>query len=129
MYSPHVSGSTSTPTTTTVNVSGNSQPELAAGQRQQGFFVGLSTTVHTPESILIPVTYHQQNERGLLSEIGTTQIAPFETLATPQAVSFDYDDQRQSASSLSLSVEPSRSQRPSQSVANVVPPRERKAES
>ena len=121
MYSPHVSGSTSTATTTTVNVSGNSQPELAAGQRQQGFFVGLSTTVHTPESILIPVTYYQQNERGLLSEIGTTQIAPFETLATPQAVTFDYDDHRQSARSLSLSIEPSRSQRSPQSVANVVP--------
>ena len=121
MYSPHVSGSTSTATTTTVNVCGNSQPELAAGQRQQGFFVGLSTTVHTPESNLIPVTYHQQNERGLLSEVGTTQIDPFETLATPQAVAFDYDDYRQSASSLSLSNEPSQSQRSSQPVADVVP--------
>ena len=115
MYSPHVSGSTTTATTTTVTVSGNSHPELAAGQRQQGFFVGLSTTVHTPASILIPVTYRQQNERGLLSEIGTTQIDPFEALATHQAVTFDYDDHRQSASSLSLSIESS------QSVEDVVP--------
>ena len=115
MYSPHVSGSTFTASTTTVTVSRNSQPELAAGQRQQGFFVGLSTTVHTPESILIPVTYHQQNERGLSSEIGTTQIDPFEALATHQAVTFDYDDHRQSASSLSLSIESS------QSVEDVVP--------
>ena len=109
MYSPHVSGSTTTATTTTVTVSGNSHPELAAGQRQQGFFVGLSTTVHTPASILIPVTYRQQNERELLSEIGTTQIDPFEALATHQAVTFDYDDHRQSASSLSLSIESSQS--------------------
>ena len=115
MYSPHVSGSTTTATTTIVTVSRNSQPELAAEQRQQGFFVGLSTTVHTPESILIPVTYHQQNERGLLPEIGTTQIDPFEALATHQAVTFDYDDHRQSASSLSLSIESS------QSVEDVVP--------
>ena len=121
MYSPHASGSTSTATSSTVNVCGNSQPELAAGQRQQGFFVDLSTTVHTPESNLIPVTYHQQNERGLLAEIGTTQIDPFETLATPQAVTFDYDDYRQSASSLPLSIAPSRSQRSSQSVADVIP--------
>ena len=115
MYSPHVSGSTFTATTTTITVSRNSQPELAAGQRQQGFFVGLSTTVHTPESILIPVTYHQQNERGLMSEIGTTQIDPFEALATHQAVTYDYDDHRRSASSLSLSIESS------QSVEDVVP--------
>ena len=115
MYSPHVSGSTFTATTTTITVSRNSQPELAAGQRQQGFFVGLSTTVHTPESILIPVTYHQQNERGLMSEIGITQIDPFEALATHQAVTFDYDDHRQSANSLSLSIESS------QSVEDVVP--------
>ena len=115
MYSPHVSGSTTTATTTTVTVSGNSQPELAAGERQHGFFVGLSTTVHAPESILIPVTYHQQNELGLLSEIGTTQIDPFEALATHQAVTYDYDDHRQSASSLSLSIESS------QSVEDVVP--------
>ena len=122
MYSPHITGSTSTATTTTVNVCGNFQPELAAGQHQQGCFVGLSTTVYTPESILIPVTYHQQNESGLLSEIGTTQIDPFETLATtPQAVTFDYDDYRQSANSLSLSIEPSRPQRSSQSVADVIP--------
>ena len=121
MYSPHVSGSTFTATTTTVTVSRNSQPELAAGQRQQGFFVGLSTTVHTPGSILIPVTYHQQNERGVSSEIGTTQIDPFEALATHQAVTYDYDYHGQSTSSLSLSIESSRSQSSSQSVEDIVP--------
>ena len=123
MHSSHLAGSSSTAsaTSTSATAARVSQSEPAAGQRQQGFFVGLSTTVHTTESVLIPVNYHQQNERGLLSEIDTTQIDPSETLATPQAVTFDYDDYRQSASSLSLSIEPSRSQSSSQSVADVVP--------
>ena len=84
MHSPHVSKSSSTTaastsTATTVTTSGVSQPESAAGQRQQGSFVGLLTTPHTPaESTKISSTCHQQVELGLLSEISTTQIAPFE---------------------------------------------------
>ena len=114
------SSSTASATGTSVTASRVSQPQLAAGQRQQGSFVGLSTTIHTPESELIPATYHQQDELGLLSsEIGTTQIAPFEALATQLATTFDDDDQGQSASSLSLSDEPSRSQKTSQPVDNV----------
>ena len=115
------SSSTASATGTSVTASRVSQPELAAGQRQQGSFVGLSTTIHTPESALIPATYHQQDELGLLSsEIGTTQIAPFEAaLAKQLAITFDDDDQGQSASSLSLSNESSRSQKSSQLVDNV----------
>ena len=115
------SSSTASATGTSVTASRVSQPELAAGQRQQGSFVGLSTTIHSPESALLPVTYHQQDELGLLSsEISTTQIAPFEAaLATQLAITFDDDDQGQSASSLSLSNEPSRSQKSSQPVDNV----------
>ena len=122
MHSPHVSKSTSTvsvtatSTSTTVTVSGVSQPESAAGQRQQGAFVGLSTTAHTPESTRISSTYYQQNELGLWSEIVTAQIAPFETLTTDLAVTFDSDYHGQSASSLSLPNEPSRSQKSSQPV-------------
>ena len=114
MHSPHVSKSTftatSTNTTTTVTVSKVSQPESAAGQRQQGFFIGLLATLHTPESTRIPSTYYQQDELGLLSEISTTQIAPFEALATDLAVTFDGD-----------SNDPSRSQKSSQPVDDAVP--------
>ena len=113
-----LSSSISTGTTT----SEESQSGAAAGQRQHGSFVGLLTTVHTPESMLIPVTsYRQQIELGLLPEIGTTQIAPFEALTTPLAVTFDDNDQGQSASSLSLSNELSRSQKSSQPIDDVVP--------
>ena len=117
------SSSTASATGTSVTASRVSQPELAAGQRQQGSCVGLSTTTHSQESALLPVTYHQQDELGLLShEISTTQIAPFEAaLATQLAITFDDDDQGQSASSLSLSNEPSRSQKSSQPVDDVFP--------
>ena len=98
----------------------DSQPGTRDGQRPQGSFVGLSTTIHTPESALVPATYHQQDELELLPEIGTTQISPLEALATYLAVTFDDDHQGESASSLSLSNEPSRSQRSSQPVKDVV---------
>ena len=126
MHSPHVSKSTSatttsTSTTTTVTVSWVSQPESVAGQRPKSYFMGLLTTPHPPELTTISSTYYQQDERGLLTEIGTTQIDPFEVLATHQAVTFDDDDPGQSASSLSHSTEPSRSQKSSQSVDDVTP--------
>ena len=89
-----------------------SQPELAAGQRQQGSFVDLSKTVHTPEPTLIPATYYQQDELGLLydisvSDISSSQVDPFETLATHQSLTFDDDDQEQLDNSASLYNEPS----------------------
>ena len=109
--------------TATATASRVSQPEPAAGQHQQGSFVGLSTTAHTPESIRISSNYYQQDELRLLSNISTSasQTDPLEALATYIAVTFDDDDQRQSASSLSLSNEPSRSQKSSQSVDNGSP--------
>ena len=108
---------TSTGTTT----SQDSQPSTADGQRPRSSFMGLSTAIRTPESALIPATYHQQDELGLLSEMGTTQISPLEAIATHLAVTFDKDRQGRSASSLSLSNEPSRSQRSSQPVDDVAP--------
>ena len=121
MHGSIVSKSSSSISTDTTTFE-DSQSGAATGQRQRGSFVGLSTTVHTPESTLIPVTsYRQQDELGLLPEIGTTQIAPFEALTTPLAVTFDDDDQGQSASSLSLSNELSRSQKSSQPIDDVVP--------
>ena len=98
----------------------DSQPGTKDGQRPQSAFVGLSATTHTQESALIPASYHQQDELRPLSEIGTTQISPLEALAKHSAVTFDDDHQGQSASSLSLSNEPSRSQRSSQPVEDVV---------
>ena len=130
MHSPHVSKSSftatataaSTSTTTTVAVSGVSQPESAAGQHQQGAFVGLSTTAHTPESTRISSTYYQQDELRLLSDISAPPVNPFEALATHQTVTFGHDDQGQSAScSLSLSVEPARSEKSSQPIDDVAP--------
>ena len=85
MHSSSVSKSSSSSTGATT--SEESQSGEAAGPGQHGSFVGLSTTVHTPESMLIPVTsYRQKDGLGLLPEIGTTQIAPFEALTTPLAI-------------------------------------------
>ena len=108
-------------TSTSTTTSQDSQPGTADGQRPRSSFMGLSTAIRTPESALIPATYHQQDEHELLSEIGTTQISPLEAIATQLAVTFDNDRQGRSASSLSLSNEPSRSQRPSQPVDDVDP--------
>ena len=123
MHSSRLPKSSSTATTARTSdiASRVSQPESAAGQRQQGSFVGLSTTLQTPESTRISSNYYQQNELGLLSEIGTTQTDPFEAPAIRQTFTFDDHVQGQSASSLSLSIEPSRSQRSSQPVDVVVP--------
>ena len=103
MRSYRVSKSTSiiTATTTSISVSGGSQPESSAGQRQQGSFAGLSTTVHTPESTYIPAAERYAGLR-LLAEVSTLQVDPFVALATQQAVTFDDEAQEQSASSLSL---------------------------
>ena len=100
MHSSCVPKSSSTVTATSKNVTASrvSQPESVAGQRQQGSFVCLSITVHTPELTRISSSYYQQDELRLLSEIGTTQIAPFETLATDLAITFDGDSNEQSRS-------------------------------
>ena len=106
-------------TSTGATTSKDSQLGTKDEQRPQSAFVGLSTTIHTPESAVIPATYRQQDELGLLSETGTTQIGSFEGLA--QAATFDDCDQGQSVNCLSLPSEPSRSQRSSQPVDDVVP--------
>ena len=124
MHSFSVSNSSSATSTTasiSTTIPQNSQPDTAGGQHPRGSFMGLITTVRTPELAPIPATYHQQDELGLFSEIGTTETEPFEVLATHQPVTFDDDDQGQSASPLSLSNEPSRSQKSSQSVDDVLP--------
>ena len=130
MHCSHITKSTSTVTVTakstntatTNTVSEISQPESAAGQRQQGYFMGLLTTPHTlAESTEISSTYYQQDELRFLSDVSVSQTGPYEALATDLAVTFDDDDQRQSASSLSLSNEPSRSQKSSQPVEDVAP--------
>ena len=136
MHSPHVSKSTSTAnatatsisTTTTVTVSAVSQPESAARQRPQGYFMGLSTTAHRQAEL--PQTssiYYQQDELRILSDtrllpdINASQTDPFDTLTTYKTATSDGDHQRQSTSSLSPSNEPSQSQKSSQPVDDVVP--------
>ena len=108
-------------TSTSTTTSQDSQPGTADGQRPRSSFMGLSTAIRTPGSAITPATYHQQDEPELLSEISTPQISPLEAIATRLAVTFDNDRQGRSASSLSLSNEPSRSQRPPQSVDDVAP--------
>ena len=122
MHSFSVSKSTSatsTSTSTSTTTSQDSQPGTADGQRPRSSFMDLSTTVHTPESLLIPA-YHQQDKLGLLSKMGTTQINPFEELATYLAVDNDHQG-RSAASSLSLHNEPARSQKSSQPIDDVAP--------
>ena len=125
MHSVSVSKSTFA-TSTSTTTSQDSQSGTVDGQRPTGFFIDLSTAIHTPVS-LIPTTYHQQDEMGLLPElgllpkIGMTQTNPFEAPAIHIPTTFDDLNQGQSASPLSLSNEPSRSQRSSQPVKDVVP--------
>ena len=103
MRSYRVSKSTSTVTATTpsISVSGCSQPESSAEQRQQVSFVGKPTTSHAPESTYTPAAERYTGLR-LLAEVSTSQIDPFAALATHLAVTFDDENQQQSASSLSL---------------------------
>ena len=108
----------SSATSTSTMTSGVTQPESAAGQRQQGSYVGISIT-NSPNSMQIPTDYQQQTGPSVLAEVNTTQINPLEALATHLAVTFDDDHQGRSASSLSLHNEPAQSQRSSQPVDDV----------
>ena len=101
------STSTATATTTSVSVSEGSQPESAIKRDHQGSFVGLSTTVHTQESSHIPVAEQSFVRLRMLAEVSTSKADPFEALAKHRPVTFDDEDQEQSASSLSLPEEPS----------------------
>ena len=133
MHSPHDSKSTSTAiatstsTITTVTVSEVSQPELAAGQRQHGYFMGFLTTPHTLAGLTqIPSTYYQQDELRFLSDASVSDISasqndPLEAHSTYITATFGDDHQRRSARSLSLSNEPARSQKSSQLVDDIVP--------
>ena len=119
-----ITARTSTSTSASTIISKDSQqPEPVTAQRPQGYFMGLSTTPHTPAELTqISSTYYQQDELRLLSDINASLVNPFEALATQQNVTLDDNDQKQSARcSLSLSIEPTRSQRSSQPVDDVVP--------
>ena len=121
MRNYRVSESTPTATTTSVSVSGGSQPGLAIEQHQQGSFVDIPTTTHAPESTYIPAAERYAGLR-LLAEVRTLHVDPFVTLATHQAVTFDDDeDQEQSARSLSLPDEPLLPNEPSQATDDIAP--------
>ena len=111
----------STGTATSVVTSMVSQPELAAGQRQQeGSFAGFSTTVYTPVSRHIPAAEGYVRLRlSAENSASQLQIDPFVTLATHQAVIFDDEVQEQSASSLSLPDEQLLSNEPPQATDDV----------
>ena len=103
------STATSTSTTTSVTFSRVSQSELAARQPQQASFVGISTSVHTPASTYAPADYQQHEGLRLLAEVITSQVDPFDALATHQTDTFDDkdEDQEQPDDSSLLSDEPS----------------------
>ena len=115
----------SSATSTTASISTTSQDSqlgTADEQHPRCSFVSLLTSPHTPaESSQISSTYCQQDELRLLPDISVSQADHFEVLATHQTVTFDNDGHRQSVSSLSLSNQPSRSQKSSQSVDDVAP--------
>ena len=89
---------------TNTTISGNSHLGTAAGQQPRASFVGLPTTTHMPESTLIPATYNQQYEQRplfdtrLMSDINTSQVDPFELLATYQTVTCEDLGQKQEQS-------------------------------
>ena len=121
MRSYCVSKSTSTATTASVTVYGDSQPESAIEQHHQGSFADLLTTVHTPESTSMPADDRPFAGLRLLAEVSTSQLDPFETLATHRTITFDDEDQEQSASSLSLPDGPLLSNEPSQATDDANP--------
>ena len=120
-YRASQSTSTATAVTTSVTASGVSQPEPAMERHQQGSFAGLSTTVHTPESTHTPVAEQPFVRLRLLAAVSSSQLDPFEQLTTHRPITFDDEDQEQSASSLSLSVEPSLSNEPLQAADDANP--------
>ena len=101
MHRPRLSKSISTAnatsitTATSVTASGVSQPELAAGQRQQGSFAGMPTNVHIPKSTHISAAEQPFTGLRLLAEVSASQVDPFAALATHQSVTFDEAGQYQ----------------------------------
>ena len=108
MQSFRVTKSPSATSTSTITL-GDSQPDSAAGQRPQGFFLGLPTTFHTPESTHIPSNYQQHAGLRLLADVTTSQVDPFDALASHRTIAFDEEDeyQEQPDDSSSFSNEPS----------------------
>ena len=82
--------------------SGNSQPESAAGQRQQGSFTD-PTPIHTPESTHVPLAEQAFAGLRLLAEASASRVDPFEALAAHRTVTFDNDHQKQPDNSSSQS--------------------------
>ena len=121
MRSYCVAKSTSTATTASVTISGDSQPESATEQHHQGSFADLLTTVYTPESTSIPADNRPFAGLRLLAEVSTSQLNPFETPGTHRTITFDDEDQEQSASSLSLPDGPLLSNEPSQATDDANP--------
>ena len=117
--------SSATCTSASISTATSQDSQLGTADEQQprcSSFMGLLTTPHKPEeSSQISSTYYQQDELRLLSDISASKNDRFEVLATHQTVTFDNNDHRQSVSTSSLSNEPSRSQKSSQSVDDVTP--------
>ena len=108
MHSSHKPKSSPATGTSSITLR-DSQPESAAEQRQQGSFVGMSTTVHTPESTHIPSNYQQHEGLRLLADVTTSLVDPFDALASHRTIAFDEEDeyQEQPDDSSSFSNEPS----------------------
>ena len=106
MHSSRVARSSSATTARTI-VSGDSQPESAAGQHLRGSCMGLPTTTHTPGSTQIPATDQPYAGLIMLAEASASQGDPFQELATYQTITCVDGDQEQSDNFSSLSNESS----------------------
>ena len=85
----------STSTITSVSTSGASQLEPATGRRLRSSFAGMSVIVQTLESPRIPAADQQFAGLRLLAEASTSEVDPFEALATHRTVAFDGKDEYQ----------------------------------
>ena len=83
-----------TSTITSVSTSGASQLESATGRRLRSSFAGMSAIVQTLESPRIPAANQQFAGLRLLAE-ATSEVDPFEALATHRTVAFDGKDEYQ----------------------------------
>ena len=72
--------------------SGNSQPAPAALVPPRGSFFGLQTTVHTLKSTHIPSDYQRHVGLRLLADVSTSQVNPFDALASHRTITFDEED-------------------------------------
>ena len=90
-----IATATSTSTTRSISTSGASQPEPATRRRLRSSFAGVSVIVQTLESPRIPTANQQFAGLRLLAEASTSEVDPFEALATHRTFASKGEDEYQ----------------------------------